>query len=526
MPPLSCRLSVMACAVLAVLAATASAAAPPPLGTYEQPNPATPANVIDQAVLPRLRELSIKPANPCSDAVFIRRVYVDVIGGIPTGQEVKEFLSDPSPQKRVKLIDRLLEREEFADYWAMKWADTLRIKAEFPINLWPNAAQAYHHWIRTCISQNKPYDWLVRQMLTSSGSNFRVPPVNFYRAAQTRDASGLASAVALGFMATRTDKWPKERLEGMAAFFARVSYKSSLEWKEEIVLLDLTKPGPETGTFPDGQTVKFPADQDPREIFADWLISPKNPWFTRAVANRMWWWLLGRGIVHEPDDIRDDNLPSNPALLAVLEKSLVESRYDLKQLMRLILNSQTYQLSSVPRSTDPAAAANFASYPLRRLEAEVLIDALCQITGTTEKYSSIIPEPFTFIPEAQRTISLADGSITSPFLELFGRPARDTGQEMERNNRLSPAQRLHLLNSTHVQKKLEQGRALQGLIQSKGTTRETTTELYLSILARYPTEDELKVAEAYVQSPNVKGREGLLDLAWALINGAEFLCRH
>lgn len=246
--------------------------------------------------------------------------------------------------------------------------------------------------------------------------------------------------------------------------------------------------------------------------------------------NRIWSWLLGRGVIHEPDDIRPDNPPSNPELLAFLEQELIASRYDLKHLYRLILNSQTYQLSCVPKTDTPQAKANFASYPLRRLEAEVLIDALNQITGTTEKYSSAIPEPFTFIPEDQRSISLADGSITSTFLEMFGRSPRDTGLESERNNRPTAAQRLHLLNSSRVQRKVEQGPAMQSLLRSRARPREIVETLYLTILSRFPTEKELQIAAAYSQPGRGNGgtlnREAAIDLTWALVNGAEFLHRH
>jgi hypothetical protein len=278
--------------------------------------------------------------------------------------------------------------------------------------------------------------------------------------------------------------------------------------------------------LPDGTRVKLTTDRDPREVFADWLIDSKNPRFTRNIVNRVWSWLLGRGIINEPDDIRPDNPPSNPELLAFLEQELVSSHYDLKHLYRLILNSKTYELSSIPRTNGPEAETNFACYPLRRLDAEVLIDAICQITGTTEKYSSSIPEPFTFIPEGQRSIALPDGSITSPFLEMFGRSPRDTGLESERNNRTMADQRLHLLNSSHIQRKLEQSQKLQALIQSKSTPREIITGLYLTILSRFPTDDELKTVETYFQSGAVKDREAATDLAWALINSDEFLYRH
>ncbi|MCJ7730151.1 MAG: DUF1549 and DUF1553 domain-containing protein, partial [Sedimentisphaerales bacterium] len=385
--------------------------------------------------------------------------------------------------------------------------------------------------------ENLPYDRFVREMLTASGSNFRVPQVNFYRAVQSKEPQALAQVVALTFMGVRAENRPQDRLSGMAAFFSQVGYKSTTEWKEEIVFFDPNKPAlskaegaagslSQAAFFPDGTPAYLSPDHDPREVFADWLTAPNNPWFARNIANRIWSWLLGRGIVHEPDDIRPDNPPSNPELLAFLEEELIAAHYDLKHIYRLILNSQTYQLSSIARTDDPKGEVNFAFYPLRRLEAEVLIDALNQITGTTEKYSSAIPEPFTFIPEDQRSISLADGSITSSFLEMFGRPPRDTGLEAERNNRPTATQRLHLLNSSHIQRKIEQSQKLRSLLQSRGNPREVVIGLYLTILSRFPTDEELKIVQAYSPSGAGKGREAAVDLAWALINSAEFLYRH
>jgi hypothetical protein len=487
----------------------------------------TAESEIDKLVLDQLKRLNVQPANLCSDAVFVRRAYLDVIGTLPSATEAGEFLLSRDPNKRRTLIDRLLAREEFADYWAMKWSDLLRVKAEFPINLWPNAAQAYHRWIRTSVKENKPYDQFVREMLTASGSNFRVPPVNFYRAMQNREPQGIAQTVALTFMGARAESWPKEQMAGMAGFFSKVGHKSTAEWKEEIIYFDpgVTNAATEA-VFPDGKRVSLPPERDPREIFADWLIDRKNPWFIRNIANRIWAWLVGRGIIHEPDDIRADNPPSHPKLLAYLEVELESSHYDLKQLYRLILNSRTYQLSSIPGSDNPKSAANFAAYPLRRLDAEVLIDALNQLTGTTEKYSSAIPEPFTFIPEDQRSIALPDGSITSPFLELFGRSPRDTGLESERNNHMTAAQRLHLLNSGQVLRKLGQSRMVEYQTSSKRTPREMIAGIYLGVLSRFPTEEEVKTVEAYVQSGKAKGREAAVDLAWALINSSEFLYRH
>ena len=500
-----------------------------PLTLFESRTALLAAGPIDSLVLSRLKQLGITPANVCSDAVFCRRVFLDVIGTLPTAAEARAFLDDKNPSKRAKLIDKLLDRDEFADYWAMKWCDLLRVKAEFPVNLWPNAVQSYHHWIHTCVRENLPYDQFVRQLLTANGSNFRAPPVNFYRAMQNRDPQGIAQTVALTFLGVRAEKWPIDRRAGLDAFFSQVGYKTTAEWKEEIVFYDPGKATNnlwQTASFPDDKPAKLPADRDPREVFADWLISAKNPWFTKNIANRVWSWLLGRGIIHEPDDIRPDNPPSNPELLAYLQRELVEHRYDLKHLYRLILNSKTYQLAAIAKSNKPEAEANFAFYPLRRLEAEVLIDALNQITGTTEKYSSAIPEPFTFIPDSQRAIALADASVTSSFLEMFGRSSRDTGLESERNNRPTAAQWLHLLNSSHIQRKIEQSQKLLNIARSKASPREIVTNYYLMILSRFPTEDEIKTALAYSHYGTLAEREATVDLAWALLNSDEFLYRH
>lgn len=479
-----------------------------------------PRGRIDELVLGQWKRLGIEAANPCSDQVFLRRAYLDVIGTLPNLDEASRFLADHDPGKRDALIDSLLQRPEFADYWAMKWSDLLRVKSEFPIDLWPNAVQAYYRWIHTSIRDNTPYDRFVRQLLVSNGSNFRVPEVNFYRAVESKQPAPIAQAVALTFMGARAANWPKARLDGMAAFFSRVGYKETAEWKEEIVYFDLTKPAPQTAVFPDGKPARLTADRDPREVFTNWLLAPGNPWFARNIVNRVWYWLLGRGMVQEPDDIRPDNPPANPELLAFLERELVSAHYDLKRIYRLILASQVYQLSSIP--------ANFACYPLRRLDAEVLIDAVCQVTGTAEEYSSAIPEPFTYLPEGQRSIAIPDGSISSAFLQMFGRPPRDTGLESERDNTPTAEQRLHMLNSSHIQLKIQQSLKLRSLVQAQpgGKPRDPIDRIYLTVLSRYPTDDELKTVVAYFQSVQGNKWPAVVDLTWALINSAEFLYRH
>jgi hypothetical protein len=471
---------------------------------------------LDDAVLEDLRQHGISPAPRCSDEVFVRRVYLDAIGTLPTGIEAQQFINDRAPDKRSRLIDHLLERKEFADYWSLKWCDLLRVKSEYPINLWPNAVQAYHRWIWNSIRANKAYDQFVRELITTSGSNFRAPPVNFFRAIRDRTATTIGQSVALTFMGSRTDRWTDQQRADLAAFFQDVHYKKSHEWKEEIVYIDQLNVSPRTLTFPDGTTTELAMGQDARVLFADWLTRSDNPWFARNVANRIWFWLIGTGIIHEPDDIRPSNPPTNSTLLALLENELVSHDYDLKYLYRLILNSNTYQRSSIPAVEHPNAELHFARYPLRRLDAEVLIDAINQITGGSETYVSLIPEPWTHVPKDFRSIQLADASITSPFLELFGRPVRDTGLESERNNNPTGAQRLHLLNSSHIRNKLSESTILKAL----ALRDHPVDEIYLHILSRYPTDEERKVITRY--NPRDLGTE----LAWVLINTAEFQYRH
>jgi len=526
----------------------------------ESPDPPKPAGRIDEIVFAKLKTLGVQPVL-CSDAVFIRRAYLDLTGRLPTAEEAKAFIQDPDQKKRIALIDRLLGQYAHADYWAMKWSDVLRIKAEFPVKVWPNAAQAYHRWVWESVAQNKPYDKFARELLVSSGSNFRVGPVNFYRAIQDRTPEGIAAAVGLALMGTRAQLWPEDRRAGMAAFFSQVGYKPTSEWKEEIVFWDplnssalpssiapgidsipqsvtatnqipgaLEKPlsenGPLAAIFPDGTKTTIPPGRDPREAFADWLIRPENPWFAKAIVNRTWAWVMGRGIIHEPDDIRQDNPPSNPELLAYLEKELVSSGYDLKHLKRLILTSSTYGFSSVPRFKTPEAKANFASYPLRRVEAEVLIDALNRIAGSSDLYTSAVPEPFTYIPKDMPAVALADGSVTDSFLTLFGRSARATGTESERVNELASPQWLHMLNSGQVQNKLQSGPKLAAMLSSGGSPKDIAEKLYLTILSRFPTDADLRAAEEHAKSGVAKGRDIWIDLAWALINSPEFLMRH
>ncbi|MDR2757388.1 MAG: DUF1553 domain-containing protein [Planctomycetaceae bacterium] len=498
-----------------------------------------PANIIDKPVLNILTQKQITPAIICSDAVFLRRVYLDVIGTLPTVKETTDFLNNKQPNKRSSLIDTLLERPEFVEYWALKWGDTLRVKAEFPIRLWPNGAMVYHRWIRDSVRSNKPIDVFARELLLGTGSNFRNPPANFYRAVQNRDPNSIAEAVALTFLGVRLEHWHKEKQDQMSVFFSRVGYKDSAEWKEEIVYWnDKPLELPEV-ILPDGQKVRVAEDQDPRQIFADWLVTPQNPWFTKNLVNRIWFWVFGRGIVHEPDDFREDNLPSNPELLNLLVSELVQSRYDFRQFLRLILNSRTYQLSSIPRTTHPEAELLCAFYPSHQVEAEVLQDMFRQILGVNIQYASDVPEPFMYIPDWRRTIMIADGSITSPFLETFGRPTRDSGVESDRNPNATVAQRMFLINSSEMMQWIENSWRLRNAANAASNAGKNSEErrilmlhyLWLTILTRYPTSHEINMAKALFDQKlfsQIKKNDTVIyqDLIWTLFNTKEFLCKH
>jgi hypothetical protein len=516
---------IVACLVSLASVALAESGSP---SVFERSGEPKPAGRIDRLVFARFEGEGVTPARVCSDAVFCRRVHLDMLGTLPTAERARTFIADKDPRKRSKLVEEVLARDEYADYNALRWADRLRIKAEFPINLWPNACQAYHRWVHTALRDNMPYDRFARALLTSSGSNFRVPPVNFYRAVQSKTPESLAKAVSLAFLGERMTDWPEARREGFAKLFSRIGHKRTAEWKEEIVYFDTTSEPVSSAILPDGTSVTIAPDRDPREVFADWLISPDNPRFARCAVNRIWQELLGRGIVHPCDDMRSGNPPSHPKLLDALAGELVSHDYDLKHVYRLILNSTTYQLSSIPRDDDRDASARwFGHYAVRRLEAEVLIDAICRITGTTEEYHSKVPEPFTWVPETTRSICLPDGSITSSFLDMFGKPPRDTGLSDERDNDPTAAQTLHLLNSSHILNKISRGPDIRRM--RRKAVREpvkTTDELYLTILSRHPTREELQLLKAHAD--NYKGpRWGVLeDMAWALLNSSEFLYRH
>lgn len=466
-----------------------------------------PNNRIDELVMAKLQKLGFPPSEVCSEEAFLRRAYLDVIGILPKPGEARTYLADPDPAKRNRLIDRLLERSEYADFWALKWGDLLRIKSEYPVRVWPRGVLTYYKWVRESIAANKPYDQFVRELITANGSNFRIGPANYYRAVQQREPRAYAENTAVLFLGARMDcarchghpreNWGQDDGLAMAAFFSKVAIKTTQEWKEEIVYFNpsggVYHPATKqyvTPKFLGGEVVDMPHDQDPRLKFADWLTSPRNPWFAKVMANRVWYWLLGRGIVHEPDDFRTTNPPSNPELLDYLAQEFVGHNFDAKHLFRLILQSKTYQLSSKTNDLNRLDARHFSHYYVRRIGAEQMLDAVCQVTGTTDQFASWIPVPATIMPAGSHAAQVFDGDIKNPLLDLFGRPPRDTPYECERKSAGSIRQSLHLVNSDHLEGKVASSPNLARLLQANKPDAEILDELYLAALSRPARADE------------------------------------
>ncbi len=512
--------------------------------TLAEPFPELTAdNPVDKAVNAKLKLLGLPPSPRCGDADFQRRVYLDVIGLLPTPDEARAFAADTAPDKRAKLIDRLLARDEFADFWALKWGYRLRIKSEYPVKIWPKGVQTYYRWVRDSLVANMPYDQFARELLVSSGSSFRSGPANFYRGVNSKDPLSHAEIAALLFMGARVscarchgdpyEPWTVDDDAKLAAFFAQVRFKSTGEWKEEVVYLDpdATFRHPITKqvvapAFLGGEAPTIEPGADPRQVFATWLTAPGNRWFAPNIANRVWFWLLGRGIVEEPDDMRPTNPPSNAALLDALSAELTSHGYDLRHLFRVILNSQTYQRSSTPTPQNKGDQGFFAHYPARRMGAEQLIDAICQITETNETFSSVIPEPYTYLPSTTRAAQVADGSIITPFLELFGRPPRDTPYESDRCSRTSMRQVTHLLNSTSVDNRVLNSPRLKRLLASGKSDDMIIDEYYLSALSRLPSDSERQAVKAHLASHAGDRAAAFQDFLWALLNTKEFVLIH
>lgn len=487
---------------------------------------------IDTFINENLEICEVEPSEKCSDGEFLRRLYLDATGLLPDAKTAEDFLKSQDKTKREKAVNKVMGSPEFLDMLSMRLSDVLRIKSEFPSNLWPNAAQAYHTWIRDSLESGVPYDILAREMLLSSGSNFKNPPVNFYRAVNEKNAENFAEAAALVFMGVRTncvkchphpeESWTEEDGKKFAAIFKHLSFKKSKEWKEEILTFDIPGKNPqEFQIF--GEKITSEVGKDPREAFVKWLTDEKNPYFAKIAVNRIWHWIFGAGITNPADDLRPNKISSNPKLEKYLEDVFVKSGYDLKAVFKEIFLSDAYSRSSRTNPSNANDDTLFSRHIPARLDAESLNDIISGIFGVYQPFKSITPEPYAFWPEDFRAIQLHDGSVSNPFLTLFGKPGRNSSHLNDRSNKLSMQQILHLLGSSNINSKLDKSQFLKDLAKQPIPPHKKITTLYLTFLTRFPTQKELDASKKYLEENAKTTYEGLKDIAWALINTKEFL---
>ncbi|MEQ1829305.1 MAG: DUF1549 and DUF1553 domain-containing protein [Pirellula sp.] len=486
-------------------------------------------NYIDELVGAKLKKLRLPPSGICTDEDFIRRSNVDITGLLPTEEETTAFMASSDPYKRAKWIDQLLERKEFSEIWAQKWADLLMIKSKNDVSY--KAAYLYNNWLTNKIASNTPIDQIVRELVTATGGTFQNPATNFYQVELNR--LKLSENVAQVFMGIRTqcaqchnhpfDRWTMNDYYGFAAFFSQVGRKQSEDYRQ---LLIFNGGGGEV-THPVGGAVVKPkflggeapetAGKDRREVLAQWLTSTDNPYFAKSIANRIWAHYTGVGIVNPVDDFRASNPPSNPELLDELAKRLVEYQFDTKRLVRDICNSVTYQRSCTPNEENAADERNYAKATVRRIPSESLLDCISQATQTKDKFRGL--------PIGARAVQIADGATSSYFLTSFGRSQRTTVCADEATTDPSLSQALHLINGNTTSSKIVQGGLLK-VWKESGLKRDAIIDkLYLRCLSRIPTETErANLIKLIAESPNED--QGLQDVFWAILNSREFIFNH
>lgn len=452
------------------------------------------------------------PASGRSDAARLaRRYYLTVTDRIPTVEQAEAFIKNPD---REALVDSLLASDGFVRKLVLKWGDLLRIKSEFPSCMWPNAVQAFNKWLTEEFRANTPYDEFVRHLLVCSGSNFRVPQTNFYRAGSDRTAAKFTSDVALLFLGQRSA--PAEWLP----FFCQVKFKSSKEWKEEILCLDIDAVPDSFKQTLGSDSVTLQPDTDFRIPFAEWLTSRNNRDFARAFANRFWFWMTGCAIIDPVDDIAGRE-PSCPALLDYLTDSFIASGFNVRSLAREILLSDVFCRSTLSVPGNISDRSGLSHFRQTRITAEQLCDAICDITEVHDLYSSRAPEPFTNFPPGTHINEVCDGTITTPQLDIFGRPSRDMALENSRDNSVNAKQILYLLNSTTIQDKLTKSPYLKSL--NIYALRSTIDTIYLRVLSRHASREETDAFLKWTSTTGEDGRKNIESLVWALLNTDEFL---
>lgn len=507
-------------------------------------------NYIDRHVFDKLRSLRMNPSELSSDTVFLRRAYLDALGILPTAEEARAFVADERPDKRSRLIDALLERPEFADWWALKWSDLLRNEEKV---LDQKGVEAFHHWIRRSIADGKPLDQFVRELLTARGSTYANPPANFYRA--NRDPVTRAEAAAQLFLGVRLqcakchnhpfDRWTQSDYYRWAGFFARVQYKIVENRRqdqndghefdgEQIVWMadqgevkDPRTSEAMTPCFLGEPTPALPADRDRLEELARWITEPGNPFFAQAQANRIWQHLFGRGIVDPIDDFRSTNPPANAPLLAELAQDFADHHFDLKHLVRVIMNSRTYQLSAAPNATNEGDEINFSHALVRRLSAEPLFDAMCQAIGTTPHFKGFPAGMRAGQLPGVQAVRFRRGTASrdDQFLVLFGKPPRLLTCECERSTETTLGQTFQLVSGPVVNRLLTAGDNRLGQLLASGQSNAAIVEeLYWRALSRAPSAEELAGATSYLERASDR-RAALEDVLWSLLNAKEFLLR-
>jgi hypothetical protein len=495
-------------------------------------------NFIDELVFAKLKALGIPPSPVCDDATYVRRVSLDIAGRLPTADEARAFAADADPAKRDKLIDRLLDSSGYADYFANKWSAILRNQR---VNQnYTRGTYAFHDWVRRSFLTNERYDEFVRDIIGASGEIGQNPPVAWYRAVDTAEKQ-LEDTAQL-FLGLRIqcahchhhpfERWSQDDYYSFAAFFSRVGRKNGingLQARDEQRIFhnrgQAQARNPRTGKDlrPAGlgaEPVELAPDTDPRQTLVDWMTSPENPFFAPALVNRYWKHFQGRGIIEPEDDMRVTNPASNPELLAALARHFIDQHFDLKDLVRTICRSTTYQLSSEPNQFNAGDKQNFSYYHPKRLTAEVLYDALHQFTGTVTNFGGL--------PAGTRAMELPDSGVNNYFLTVFGRPQATSPCECERSAEANLAQSLHLLNSNEVQGKLSAGDGRAALLANdkERADEAKVRELYYWAYAREPDADELALTTAYLAKHEKEKRPALEDIVWALVNTKEFLFNH
>ncbi len=486
-------------------------------------------NLVDKHTWDKWQRLNIPPSDLADDATFLRRASLDVIGTLPTADEARAFLADAAPDKRVRLVDSLLERPEYADYWAMRWSDMLKADK---IKITSQGTVGLTRWLRKQFRENRPFDEMAREILTVQGPVQGESPAAFFKTLDTPEV--MSRAVSQLFLGVRiecaqchhhpSERWSQDDYAALAGFFTGVTVKRLPDGTESIVSRGGTDlPHPRTKTpVParalGAETANFASVPDRRQLLATWMTAPENPFFARAIANRLWANYFGRGLVDPIDDQRATNPATNEPLLDALAAHLRESRYDLKALTRLLLNSRAYQLGPAS-DTNRDDRQHFSHVRPRAMPAEVLLDALSQTTG--------VPEKFNGWPDGVRAIQVWDNRMPSYFFRIFGRPARTTVCECERSNEPSISQALHLLNSPEVNDKLSsRGGLARRLASSPKSDAEIVEEIYLSTLSRFPTEQERSVVLSAFSVADSPRHQAIEDVLWAVMNTKEFLYNH